>query len=94
MTMDVANAKGKEAHKGGRRSPYTGGHVNGPVRTAIAVSVVTLSIAVALPVAAVSLALWFYGAWPAGVELAVLAACVLGVVLTAVSTRLWVHGEL
>lgn len=92
MTVDVA--KGKEAHVGSRRSLYTGGHVNGPVRTAIEVSVIILSVAAAGLVAAVSLALWFYGAWPAGVELAVLAACVLGVVLTAVSTRLWVHGEL
>lgn len=92
MTMDVAKAK--EVHVGGRRSLYTGGHLNGPVRTAIAVSIVALSIAAAGLVAAVSLALWFYGAWPAGVEIAVLAACVLGIVLTAVSTRLWVHGEL
>ena len=92
MTMDTG--KGKEAHVGSRRSLYTGDNVNGPVRTAIAACAVALSIAVALPVAAVSLALWFYGAWTAVVELAVLAACVLGVALTAVSTRLWVHGEL
>lgn len=92
MTMDAGKAK--EAHAGIRRPLHTGGHVNGPVRTAIAACTVALSITVALPVAAVSLALWFYGAWPAGVELAVLAACALGVALTAVSARMWVHGEL
>lgn len=92
MTMDTGKAK--EAHAGVRRPLHMGGHAIGPVRTAVAACAVALSIAIAFPVAAVSLALWFYGAWPAGVELAVLAACVLGVALTAVSARLWVHGEL
>lgn len=91
MTVDTDEER--EAHEGSLRSLDAGSHVSRPARAAIAVCAVALSIAVALLAAAASLALWFYGAWPAGVELAMLAACVLVVALTAVSVRLWVHGE-
>lgn len=64
------------------------------LKAIVAGSLIMFTVSVAVLAAAGSLLLWFYGAWSAWIEVAVLAFCGLDMVLSIATVKMWLADEL
>lgn len=87
---DVADAG--ESNAGAER--LTDDRVDRILKAIVAGSLIMFTASVAVLAAAGSLLLWFYGAWSAWIEVAVLAFCGLDVVLSIAAVKMWLTDEL
>lgn len=76
-----------------RAEKFTDDRVDRILKAVIAGSLIMFTASVATLAAAASLLLWFYGAWSAWIEVAVLAFCGLAVVLSIATVKMWLTDE-
>ena len=95
MTMEAAMWDAADAGKSNAGAErFTDDRVDRMLKAIVAGSLIMLAGSVGTLAAVASLLLWFYGAWSAWIEVAVLAFCVLVVTLSITTVKMWLTDEL